>query len=249
MRGLKWQFSLGVGLIITSILTYIIHYVIFQEPRYLFRILGAQLAFLPISVLLVTVILNQLLNKIKKRDTLGKLNMIIGAFFSEAGTELIDQFSGFVLLYGKLRNNLAVSSDWSKNDFAEAKKRIESFGIQIDSKAGDLKDLRRLLVRKRGFFLRLLENPNLLEHGSFTDLLWAVFHLTEELERRENLSRIGDADHAHISTDIKRAYVLLISAWVDYMNHLKDHYPYLFSLAVRMNPFDPNASPEITAYG
>jgi hypothetical protein len=247
MRGLKWQYSLGVFLILASILIYIIHYTIFRDSRYLFRILGAQLAFLPISVLLVTVILNQLLSKIKKRDTLGKLNMIIGAFFSEVGTELIGRFSGFDLLFDKIRSHLAVSSHWSKNDFTEAKKRIEALDVQIDSKAGDLKDLRRLLVRKRGFFLRLLENPNLLEHGSFTDLLWAVFHLTEELEHRKDLSRIGDADHAHLSVDIKRAYVLLISQWADYMNHLKDNYPYLFSLAVRMNPFDPNASPEITA--
>jgi len=29
--------------------------------------------------------------------------------------------------------------------------------------------------------LGLLGNPNLLEHDSFTDLLWAVFHLMEEL--------------------------------------------------------------------
>jgi hypothetical protein len=247
MRGLKWQYSLGVFLILASILIYTIHYAIFRDPRYLFRILGAQLAFLPISVLLVTVILNQLLAKIKKRDTLGKLNMIIGAFFSEVGTELICRFSGFDPLFDKIRNQLAVSSHWSKNDFAEAKKRIEAFDVQIDSKASDLKDLRILLVRKRGFFLRLLENPNLLEHGSFTDLLWAVFHLTEELEHRKDLSGIGDADHAHLSVDIKRAYMLLILEWTDYMNHLKDNYPYLFSLAVRMNPFDPNASPEITA--
>jgi len=26
------------------------------------------------------------------------------------------------------------------------------------------------------------------------------------------------------------------------MEHLKNEYPYLFSLAVRTNPFDPNAS-------
>jgi hypothetical protein len=29
------------------------------------------------------------------------------------------------------------------------------------------------------------------------------------------------------------------------MEHLKNDYPYLFSLAVRTNPFDPNASVEV----
>jgi len=42
---------------------------------------------------------------------------------------------------------------------------------------------------------------------------------------------------------MKRAYILLVSQWLNYMKHLKSDYPYLFSLAVRMNPFDPNASP------
>jgi len=30
-----------------------------------------------------------------------------------------------------------------------------------------------------------------------------------------------------------------------YMKHLKKEYPYLFSLAVRTNPFDPGASVEV----
>ena len=91
--------------------------------------------------------------------------------------------------------------------------------------------------------LALLENPNLLEHESFTELLWAVFHLTEELACRMNLKELPDTDYEHLSADMKRAYVLLIAEWLAYMKHLKINYPYLFSLAARMNPFDPNASP------
>jgi len=35
---------------------------------------------------------------------------------------------------------------------------------------------------------------------------------------------------------------LLVHEWLDYMKYLKKNYPYLFSLAVRTNPFDRNAS-------
>ena len=52
-----------------------------------------------------------------------------------------------------------------------------------------------------------------------------------------------DTDYKHLSGDIKRAYTLLIHEWLDYMKHLKDNYPYLFSLAMRTNPFDRDASP------
>lgn len=93
--------------------------------------------------------------------------------------------------------------------------------------------------------LRLLENQNLLEHDAFTGLLMAVFHLAEELESRPDLSGLSELDLRHIAGDMQRAYSLLISEWLSYMKHLRDNYPYLFSFAMRTNPFDPNASPEI----
>ena len=93
--------------------------------------------------------------------------------------------------------------------------------------------------------LNLLENPNLLEHESFTNLLWAVFHLTDELVHRSDLKKLPDSDYQHLAGDIKRAYHQLLIQWLDYMKHLKHDYPYLFSLAMRTNPFDANASIEV----
>lgn len=85
--------------------------------------------------------------------------------------------------------------------------------------------------------------PNLLEHESFTELLRAVCHLTQELSHRKDLIELPDTDYEHLAGDIKRAYVLLVHEWVDYMKYLKDNYPYFFSLAMRTNPFDQDASP------
>jgi len=101
----------------------------------------------------------------------------------------------------------------------------------------------REIVSKVDFLLRLLENPNLLEHESFTDLLWAVLHLEEELSYRKTLKELPNSDYAHLSGDIKRAYGLVISEWLTYVKHLKYNYPYLFSLAIRMNPLNKDASP------
>jgi hypothetical protein len=106
--------------------------------------------------------------------------------------------------------------------------------------------MREYLQTKRDFLLTLLENPTLLEHETFTDLLWAVFHLTEELKYRNLIEGLPDADHEHLCNDIARAYGLLLKEWLVYLEHLKDNYPYLFSLAVRMNPLDPEASAVIT---
>ena len=100
-------------------------------------------------------------------------------------------------------------------------------------------------MKKRDFLLRLLENPTLLEHEAFTDLLRAVFHLTEELQSRQSGIELPPNDYMHLAGDIKRVYSLLVQQWLDYMKYLKVNYPYLFSLAMRTNPFDQEASPVV----
>jgi len=85
----------------------------------------------------------------------------------------------------------------------------------------------------------------LLEHESFAELLRTIFHLTEELANREVIEQLPDTDCHHLAGDIKRVYGLLVYQWLDYMKYLQTNYPYLFSLAMRTNPFDRNASPVV----
>ena len=245
MKRYRWQILLGLTLIVSSAVLYFIHYLIFRDIRHIILYLIGDIAFVPIQVLLVTLIIEWLLNEREKSALLNKLNMVIGAFFSEVGTRLFKCIFRFDAHFDKIRGNFIMTADWSDAEFKNAGKRIIGYDYKIESRRGNLEELRDCLVGKREFMLALLENPNLLEHESFTELLWAVFHLTEELDYRKNVRQLSDADYAHISNDIKRAYIALISEWLKYMKHLKNEYPYLFSLAVRMNPFDPNAKPEI----
>jgi hypothetical protein len=245
MKRYNWQIFLGLFLMALSAIFYLIHYFIFRDVHHIFLYLIGDIAFVFIEVLLVTLIIHQLLSEREKRAILKKLNMVIGAFFSEVGTRLLRSFSTFHPHVDEIRNDLIVTNDWSETKFLEAKKVLMKHDLGIESRKVDLAEVKGFLMGKRNFLLRLLENPNLLEHESFTDLLWAVFHLTEELETRIDVKQLPEADYEHLSADMRRAYVLLVSEWLDYMKHLRTNYPYLFSLAVRMNPFDPNASPEI----
>jgi hypothetical protein len=115
----------------------------------------------------------------------------------------------------------------------------------MDINVRDLSELKEYLLSKRIFLLGLLQNPNLLEHETFTDLLWAVFHLVEELDKRQQVVDLPHADYAHIAGDIKRAYSFLMIEWLVYLKHLSVDYPYIFSLMVRTNPLDPYATTEI----
>ena len=245
MARVKWQLALGLALVAVSVILYEIQIGIFHAPRDTYFYLFQDLAFIPIQVLLVTLILNQLLNVREKQSMLNKLNMVIGTFFSEAGTALLKSFAAFDQNTEKIRGELLIRGDWTDKQFAAVIKRVRGYDYKILYSESDLEALKTFLTGKRQFLLGLLENPNLLEHETFTELLWAVFHLSEELAVREDLRKLPATDGNHIAGDIRRAYTILIVAWIEYLRHLKHDYPYLFSFAVRTNPFDPNASPEI----
>jgi hypothetical protein len=246
MARFNWQIFLGFSLLALSTIFYLIHYVIFRDTHHIFLYLIGDIAFVFIEVLLVTLIIHQLLSKREKRTMLKKLNMVIGAFFSEVGNELLKSLACFDLQSDKKRKDLLEIGGWSEKRYVEEGRRLKSSPFEIECQKGNLEGLKTFLIERRNFLLGLLENPNLLEHESFTELLWAVFHLTEELACRVDLKQLPDTDYQHFSGDIKRVYGLLISEWLAYMKHLRDNYPYLFSLAARMNPFDPKASPIVT---
>jgi hypothetical protein len=245
MKFLHWKIQLGLALIGASAGLYGLNYLIFRDVNYMTRLFLAQLGFLPISVLLVTIILNQLMAQRAKTAKLAKLNMVIGAFFSEVGGPLLKNLTAYDRSLPDFQPRVAHISHWTDLDFAVFSQGLTENDFSIELKEGDLKVLRDFLLQKRDFLLRLLENPNLLEHDSFSSLLLAVFHLTEELAQRTDLARLSVADRKHLAGDVQRGYLLLIKEWLAYMAHLQARYPYLFSLALRTNPFDPFATPEI----
>jgi hypothetical protein len=242
VRFARWQLTLGLALVVLSALLYTIQYAIFHTPGNIVFYLFQDLAFLPIEVLLVALILNSLLNLHEKRERLKKMNMVIGAFFSEVGAGLIERLSSFIPDFPELGKPLCIQTGWTPKQFAGAASALKAREYLIDSKRGDLSSVKCFLFEERVFLLRLLENPNLLEHDTFTDLLWAVFHLADELDHRNDLTVLPETDFVHLSGDMKRAFTLLVVEWLAYMQYLKTDYPYLFSLAVRTNPFDPDAS-------
>ena len=245
MKRINWYVVVGFLLIVLSVILYVGHFFIFRDMHHIFIYFLGDLAFLPIEVLLVTIIIHRMLNMREKRTMIEKMNMVIGAFFSELGTALMKHFFEFDVNFNTISKHFLTIKDWSKKDFINGKEKLHTFNFDIDISIGDLDNLRAFLLEKRDFLLRLLENPNLLEHDSFTNLLWAITHLTEELGCREHCGELIDSDLSHLAGDMKRAYVILIQVWLDYMNHLRVSYPYLFSLATRMNPFNPDASPVV----
>jgi hypothetical protein len=241
MRKHGFLVAAAIILLATSGILYLAHYLIFRDAHHIYIYLLGDFAFLPLQVLLVGLIIDRILTWREKQAMLSKMNMVVGVFFSEMGTRLLGE-----LLPGfdrpQIMAGLGVKPNWNASDFRQAKAFADSLKPQADCRAINLEALKDFLSHERDLVLRLLENPNLLEHERFTDMLWAVSHLAEELEARSQLQNLPKSDEAHIGADIGRAFTALAAEWLDYVQHLKSNYPYLFSLVLRTHPLQDHPS-------
>ncbi|MEI7885722.1 MAG: hypothetical protein WCI30_10305 [Clostridia bacterium] len=242
MKSINANFFMGVLLVIASLIFYVIQIAYFKTPQNTLFYFLQDLAFLPLQVVIVTIVLKKILSAREKKGRLKNINMAISAFFGEAGTEMILCLLQFSTKCGELKEQLEITEKWSNNDFKKASKLLKGYDFAMKSQVSSLPDLKQLLIAKRSFLLSMLENPNLLEHDTFTDTLWAVFHLTDELVARTDFTDLPDTDLNHLSIDMKRAFSKLLVEWINYIVHLKSDYPYLFSMAIRKNPFNEHIS-------
>jgi voltage-gated potassium channel len=172
------------------------------------------------------------------KSRIERRNILIGLFYSELGNKLLELFLNKEPSI-MIRDKTLIKTDWTEKEFNELRTYMQKYEFRIDLKEADFSKLKILLNEKTDLLVSLLENPSLMEHELFTDLLMATFHLREELILREDVAACdNDEDLAHLGNDIKRVYSTLSILWVSYIRDLKQRYPYLFSLAIRNNPFN-----------
>jgi len=246
LRRFSFIFYLAVAFLVLSAITYSVHYIIFRDVHHIFIYMVGDLAFVPLEVLLVVLIIERVLARRERQNKLQKLNMVVGAFFSEVGNRLLRGLLEHFENKSDISQHLNVTDNWTRKEFRKAAEFAYHLHVEIDGHKIDLEELKAFLGREREFLLTLLENPSLLEHDRFTDLLWAVTHLDEELEARLSVSDLPDSDLAHIAGDIQRLYDHLTSEWLSYVEHLKANYPHLYSLVLRTHPFQEHPSPVVT---
>lgn len=244
MKKSDWRLKLSALLIFLSTLLYSFHYFAFRDAHHIFVYLVGDLAFIPIEILLVSLVIDGIIKIREKQALVEKLNLIIGVYFNEVGTTILKYCSSIDPKVDEISKFLIVEANWEEREFKKALEKCKNYNYEIEFHKIDLEKMNEFLLSKRGFLLRLLENPNLLEHETFTHLLTAVFHLEDELSSR-NLSELRDDEKQHLEIDIKRVYGASVSQWVMYMKHLKNTFPYLFVTAMSNNPFDTRTKEEI----
>ncbi len=219
-----------------SFMLYFLYFIYSGELAYILDSFILKLAFLPIYVIFTTLLLDNLLTVREHEINERKKNMIIGVFYTEVGKRLLTMLSVFCQNIQDLDKQLVITDKWTDQTFQLAKAKIRSINFDIGVTCS-LDDVHELLLGKRDFMIQLLQNPNLLEDESFTNLLLATFHLSEELIHRISSCDLSESDIEHLAGDIKRIYRQLIVEWLNYLEHLNKNYPFLFSLEAKVSPF------------
>ena len=230
----KQNIILSLSLILLSVLLHLLHIAVFKDPHHLFIYLMGDIAFIPLEVFLVTLVLDRFIERRERQKLLNKTNMLIGLFYQELGSRLLMEISGSDS--GFDRKAALVKSNWEERDFQVLTDLIKAHSHKVAMESVDLDRFQQLIGRNQQMMINLLTNPALQEHEEFTDTLLSVSHLLEELNQRD-LTALEDDDLAHLKIDTERVYKHLSVGWVAYMAHIKKEYPFLFASALRMNPF------------
>ncbi len=241
MKRLRFNHVIIIILIVVSIAMFFLQQLFFHDLHESGFLFFQDLIFLPIHIILVTFLLDRIIYAREKHERLEQMNIVIGAFFSEIGTQALEIMRPAVINLDGISKTLEMNPKWTDQTFADAAQTVKAFDFKVSLDSIDLERLNGDLSRMKPYLLQLFANPGLLEHDTFTDMLWAMFHLVDEFDSRDRYDNLPETDIIHLQGDLDRAYTALVYEWVFYMKHLKVRYPYLWSLGVRKNPFANNS--------
>lgn len=230
MKFKNWKITLAICAIIAIIAIYGSYYLIFNDISHMVDGVWVHMGFIPIDILLVYLILDEIIGRKEKEAIQEKYDMIVSAFFMEIGNNLISKLANANVQLVNLKHFEAIKT-WKIEDFDEELKKLKNsppnFDVNLEGseRQAFLEDLKEFLHNNRAFLLNLIENPNLHEKEQFSALLMAISHLAEELEYRDDVSAIGENDFLHLVFDMNRVYESLVYEWVRYLRYNKKNYP------------------------
>ena len=155
---------IGIGLIGLSLILHYVHYLIFQDLHHTLIFLFADIAFIPMEVFFTTLVIDKLLEKREKEHLRDKLSMLIGVFFSELGTDILNTFVYADDNTEIIAKEALVTKEWNKNEFKNLEKLVDEYEYDIDIKKVDLIALEKKLNAQKDLVINLITNPMLIEH-------------------------------------------------------------------------------------
>lgn len=208
MKKIRYYFVISFILIALSSIMFFIHYLIFGQALNTAYYSLMNLCFIPINSLVVTIMLEKLIDYRAKKDRIEKINMLVGIFFTEVGGKLMH----FIIDADKDAKNYITNFE----DLNKIKKCLYEYNYKVDMKYIDLCAIKNILVEHNNLFVTLISNESILQHQIFTDLLMSVIHLRDEIIFIEKDKDSG-FNINHLENDVIRVYKNISIQWISYL--------------------------------
>lgn len=224
-------------LLCVSALLYAIHYLIFRDLHHL-AIFGLhELAFVPLEVILVTLGLDQLVEKTHREEARSKVSIIETLYFNESGSTMLRYLTSFDPDAARLRELLQVTQDWRSSDFRQAIRQLKSYPFLLDLDRIDFFGLHYHLSQRHEYYRSMLENPALTQSEAFTEMIMKIYLLWEELDGRTNLYQLPEKDRSYLAELLHEIYRELTEYWLDNVYNHSIHNRFRLHRAIESNPF------------
>ncbi|GAA0865172.1 hypothetical protein [Paraclostridium tenue] len=228
MKKIRYYFVISFILIALSSIMFFIHYLIFGQAINTAYYSLMNLCFIPINSLVVTIMLEKLIDYRAKKDRIEKINMLVGVFFTEVGGKLMH----LIIDADKDAKNYITNFE----DLNKIKKSLYEYNYKVNMNYIDLCTIKNILVEHSNLFVTLISNESILQHQIFTDLLMSVIHLRDEIIFMEKDNEL-ELNINHLENDVIRVYKNISIQWISYLEYLQKSYPFLYNNAIRVNPF------------
>ena len=128
----KWKIKFSILMIILIIVIYGSNYLVLGDGEHIISYVWTHLGFIPVDILVVAFILDEIIERKEKEAMLEKLDMLMSTFFSEIGNELISQLSS-ANKYKTNTENLKSIKNWDDKDYENKLKELKDTDVEFQA--------------------------------------------------------------------------------------------------------------------
>ena len=115
-KRMSWKVKFSIIMILLIIIIYGSNYLVLGDAEHIISYVWTHLGFIPVDILLVAFLLDEIIERKEKEAMLEKLDMLMSTFFSEVGNDLISQLSA-ANKYKTNTENLKSIKNWEEKDY------------------------------------------------------------------------------------------------------------------------------------
>ncbi len=219
-----------IALLVVSVVIYALQIVIFHDERNTAFYIFQDMAFMPVTIAVATLVVGELLGSKEKKERLEKTKMLTSSFFTQLGVYLIRAIADVAEMSPEIQEIVDFGGPEEKSE-AELQKVISDAKIKVHLDDKSYETVRKLLGEQQQTMLTLATSSMIHEHENFTEMLWGLFHVQDEFRLRGAYSDLSEQDISHMNTDFEEIFKLMLMNWIGNVRYLRKTYPGFYKVA------------------